>query len=60
MNAGEAKTIGRESVEANQERWPDLRAAHLVGGLTALSGDAPFPTYKDVDEITAGHPGIVD
>lgn len=49
MNAGQAKARAREWIEVNRERWPDLRAAHLVGGVTALSDGEPFPTYKDVD-----------
>lgn len=36
-------------VEANLDRWPGLQAAHLVGGITAMSEDAVFPAWKDVD-----------
>lgn len=49
MNAGQAKRTAREWVEDNRGRWPGLRAAHLVGGITTMPADAPFPITKDVD-----------
>ena len=49
MDVGSAKAIAREWVEANRQDWPDLRAAHLVGGITTMPDDAPFPATKDVD-----------
>lgn len=49
--AGRAREAARawivERVQAGD--WPELRAAHLVGGITALEPDAPFPAGKDVD-----------
>ncbi|MDP9358011.1 MAG: hypothetical protein M3R02_22560 [Chloroflexota bacterium] len=49
MDAGQAKRTAGRWVEANAPRWRGLRAAHLVGGITAMPDDTPFPTYKDVD-----------
>ena len=49
MTVSQAKQTARAWVEANAERWPGLRAAHLVGGITALPDEAPFPATKDVD-----------
>lgn len=49
MNAGQAKQSARAWVEANRERWPGLRAAHLVGSITTMVDDAAFPADKDVD-----------
>src|SRR5215212_7517491 len=49
VNVRQAKQIAKAWVEANAQMWPGLRAAHLVGGITALPDDAPFPTAKDVD-----------
>jgi hypothetical protein len=49
MNVGQAKAFAREWVEMNETRWPGLRAAHLVGGITSMPEDAPFPTTKDLD-----------
>jgi hypothetical protein len=44
-----ARQTAKAWIEANLERWPGLRAAHLVGGITAMPEDAPFPAWKDVD-----------
>jgi hypothetical protein len=49
MNVGQAKAFAREWVEMNETRWPGLRAAHLVGGITSMPDDAPFPATKDLD-----------
>src|SRR5918993_3343721 len=49
MTVSQAKQTARAWVEANAEKWPGLRAAHLVGGITALPDEAPFPATKDVD-----------
>lgn len=49
MNVREAKQTARTWVDANLREWPGLRAAHLVGGITTMPGDAPFPASKDVD-----------
>lgn len=49
MNVGQAKATARDWVETNAPSWPGLSAAHLVGGITALADDAPFPSTKDVD-----------
>ena len=49
MNVANAKQIARAWIEENLPTWPGLRAAHLVGGITAMPDDAPFPPTKDVD-----------
>ena len=49
MNARQAKATVRAWVETNTDDWPGLRAAHLVGGITSMPDEAPFPTTKDVD-----------
>src|SRR5262245_36765289 len=49
MNVRQAKETARAWVEANVDAWPGLRAAHLVGGITSLPDEAPFPATKDVD-----------
>lgn len=49
MNARQAKLIAREWVETNLDAWPGLRAAHLVGGITTMADDEPFPAHKDLD-----------
>ena len=49
MNVGHVKALAREWVESNRSSWPGLRAAHLVGGITVMPDDAPFPDTKDVD-----------
>ncbi len=49
MNVREAKQTARTWVDVNLREWPGLRAAHLVGGITTMPADAPFPAAKDVD-----------
>ncbi len=49
MTARRAKQQAGAWVEANAGRWPELRAAHLTGGITAMPDEAPFPASKDVD-----------
>jgi hypothetical protein len=49
MNAGEAKAVASRWLESDRERWPELRAAHLVGGITTMADDAPFARHKDID-----------
>ena len=49
MNAKQAKLTARAWVKDNIEQWPGLRAAHLVGGITTMADEAPFPADKDVD-----------
>jgi hypothetical protein len=44
-------------VETLVPEMPGLMAAHLVGGITTLPDDAPFPTTKDVDIHLIFHPG---
>jgi hypothetical protein len=59
MNAGEARAVAARWLEANRERWPELRAAHLVGGVTSMLDDEPFPASKDLDlhlVLDAGSP----
>jgi hypothetical protein len=55
-----AKAAARAWLESNRSRWPDLRGAHFVGGITALPESAPFPRYKDIDLhliVDDGEPG---
>jgi hypothetical protein len=49
MNVRQAKQTARAWVETHVDDWPGLRAAHLVGGITSLPDEAPFPEAKDVD-----------
>lgn len=49
VNVMEAKGVARDWVATNADNWPGLRAAHLVGGITAMEDDATFPTTKDID-----------
>lgn len=49
MNVLEAKAVAREWVTENAVEWPGMRAAHLVGGITAMDDNAPFPATKDID-----------
>ncbi len=49
MNVRETKQMAQHWVELNHGQWPGLRAAHLVGGITTMADDAPFPGHKDVD-----------
>jgi hypothetical protein len=49
MDVAEVKRTVRSWIEENIERWPGLRGAHLVGGVTSMADDAPFPAHKDVD-----------
>lgn len=49
--AGEARAAARAWVVGHvlAGDWPGLRAAHLVGGVTAMPLNAQFPPEKDVD-----------
>ena len=49
MNVLEAKGIARDWVATHAGEWPGFRAAHLVGGITAMTDDAVFPVEKDID-----------
>jgi hypothetical protein len=49
MNVAQAKDTVRQWIEGNLDRWPGLRFAHLVGGITAMRDDAEFPAHKDLD-----------
>ena len=49
MNVAQAKQTARQWVEENVAQWPGIRAAHLVGGITSMPDEAPFPAEKDVD-----------
>jgi hypothetical protein len=49
VNVAQVKQTAQSWIDANRERWPGLRAAHLVGGITTLPDDTPFPADKDVD-----------
>jgi hypothetical protein len=62
VNVAHAKQTAREWVEAHIDQWPGLRAAHLVGGITTMPADAPFPPAEnDVDVhliFDAGSPAL--
>lgn len=45
----EVKSLVRDWVAQQASRMPDLRAAHLTGGITTLEDDDLFPAEKDVD-----------
>src|SRR5215213_9695730 len=45
----EVKSLVRDWVAQQALQWPDLRAAHLTGGISALEDDDLFPAEKDVD-----------
>src|SRR5215213_6779082 len=45
----EVKSLARDWVAQQALQWPDLRAAHLTGGITALNDDDIFPAEKDID-----------
>ncbi|HET9662080.1 MAG TPA: hypothetical protein VFP05_17270 [Thermomicrobiales bacterium] len=49
MNVVQTKDIARRWVEEHAQEMPGFRAAHLVGGITAMDELAPFPRTKDVD-----------
>jgi hypothetical protein len=49
MDAKQAREAARDWVALNAERWPGLRAAHLVGSVTTMPDAEPFPAGKDVD-----------
>jgi hypothetical protein len=49
MNAGQAKQAAAAWVSENVNQWPGIAGAHLVGGITTMPDDAPFPSHKDVD-----------
>lgn len=43
------KSLVRDWVTQQALQWPELWAAHLTGGITALEDDDIFPAEKDVD-----------
>ena len=49
MNAYAARELARTWVETLPPQMPGLMAAHLVGGITTMQDDEPFPLTKDVD-----------
>lgn len=49
MTVKQAKQEARAWVRDNARRWPELRAAHLTGGITAMPDETRFPASKDVD-----------
>jgi hypothetical protein len=62
VNAGEARAVAGRWLESHREQWPELRAAHFVGGITSMADDEPFPHYKDIDIhmiFDAGSPLLV-
>jgi hypothetical protein len=61
MNAFTARELTRTWVETLVPDMPGLVAAHLVGGITTMPDDAPFPATKDVDVhliFTEGSPAL--
>lgn len=57
MDAGQVKRVARTWVEANIPSWPGIRGAHLIGSITTMPDDAPFPAYKDIDVHLIFEPG---
>ncbi|MCB0222985.1 MAG: hypothetical protein KDI02_04810 [Anaerolineae bacterium] len=49
MNVRGVKEAMRTWVVDNAGRYPHLCAAHLVGSITTMAPETPFPDYKDVD-----------
>ena len=49
MNVQRVKETMRTWVADNADRYPDLWAAHLVGSITTMAEEMPFPDDKDVD-----------
>ena len=49
VTAARARNAARRWVRTMVDQWPGLRAAHLVGGITTMPDNAPFPAHKDVD-----------
>src|SRR5437773_6598538 len=49
MNAGMTRQLAKNWIVENIDAWPGLRAAHLVGGITAMRDADDFPIHKDVD-----------
>jgi hypothetical protein len=49
MDVESARATSRDWVTTNLPDWPGLTAAHLVGGITTMPDDAPFPATRDVD-----------
>lgn len=49
MIVADVKHRARDWVLANLETWPDLVAAHLVGGITTMPEAIEYPAVKDVD-----------
>ena len=49
MDAKQARLAAGAWVKENIQQWPEILGAHLVGGITTMPDDAPFPSYKDVD-----------
>jgi hypothetical protein len=49
MNVAETIAVVREWFERHGRYMRGCRAAHLMGGITALPPDAPFATYRDID-----------
>jgi hypothetical protein len=45
----DVRPVIRAWIAGDLERWPGLRAAHFVGGITSMPEDAQFPSHKDVD-----------
>jgi len=49
MNVGQVIACAREWVELYGRHTLGFCCAHLMGGITTLPKDAPFPAYRDVD-----------
>lgn len=56
----EVVEIVREWVDLHARHLPDFAGAYLWGGITALSGDAPFHLYRDVDVVVVLPKGAQD
>ncbi len=51
MDVGQAKQTVKTWLHSNLDHYPGLIGAHLVGSITSLLDEAPYPDYKDVDVL---------
>ena len=49
IRVADAIGVARSWVEEHAVHVPGFQGAHLMGGLSTLPDDAPFPNYRDVD-----------
>jgi len=57
MNVKQVKETMQTWVADNAHQYPGLQFAHLVGSITPMADDTPFPLEKDVDLHLVFAPG---